>query len=115
MANRPRKKTIYSRVATFLSKYGLVHVALQVGPYLIDWMSNSELRIRSIYSRTAMLFLYPNNQSFIDPTDMGMRRKIAQFLFDYREKKYTLNKRNCQYFVDKFLLKFNIDKKWTRN
>jgi len=53
---------IIKKCANIFSEYGLVHLAIQVGPYLIDWLSNSEVRIRRIFdTEHAFLFIYPNN------------------------------------------------------
>jgi len=110
-----KKRHFIDNIANFFSKYGLVHLAIQIGPYLMDWMKNSEVRIRSICSSTSMVFLYPHPNSNFNPNDMEIKRKITNYIFDFRKKEYNLNSCNCQHFVDNFLNILNIDKNWTRN
>jgi len=106
---------LMNTLSKIIAPLGLVHVAIQIGPYLIDWLNNSELRIRRVYeSQSAMLFLYPNKDSFILPAKKEVRDMVVDFLFDWRLQKYSLGSRNCQTFVNDFLTLLDIKKNWTR-
>jgi len=113
IANR-KKNYFFDNILSRFAKFGIVHTAIQVGPYLIDWIKNSEVRIRSIASDTAMLFLYPNSASNIDPLNEETRKKITDIIFNYRYTEYSLTHNNCQTFVDNFLTELNIKKTWSK-
>jgi len=74
-------------LGNMMSSYGLVHIAIQIGPYLLDWLNSSELRIRPTESPSAVLFLYPCKDSHIIPSNKETRQKIVDYIFDYRKKK----------------------------
>jgi len=96
------------------AEYGLVHLAIQIGPYLFDWLNNSELRIRSVSSTSAMLFLYPSQNSVINP--IIHKNIISDFIFNFRKKLYSMAApdNHCQTFVNEFLGQLNIVRDWKR-
>jgi len=77
--------------------HGIVHVALQFGPYLLYWLNNSELRIRRVTDTdSALLLVYPNkDNSFILPSNNETRRIISDFIFNFRQKTYNAMSVNC--------------------
>jgi len=61
-----------------------------------------------------MLFLFPTMESrslinFLEKIDV-----IASFIYEWRQVPYCRITRNCQQFVDHFLIVLDISKTWTR-
>jgi len=111
------KKPFLNNLLLFfnLASFGLLHAAIQIGPYLIDWVSNSDLRIRKVYdTKHVMMYLYPNPDSCIDPSDSNIRKTIANFIVNFRRTPYSFTTHNCQHFVDKMLEELEIQKLWIR-
>jgi len=95
----------------------IVYVAIQVGPYLLYWLNNSELRIRRVTDTdSALLIVNPRiGTSFILPSDNKTRQYVTNNIFNFRQKTYNTETFNCLHFVYDFLSKLNIDRFWKRN
>jgi len=102
------------RILSGLSEYGLVHLAIQIGPYLFDWLNTSELRIRRLTSATAMLFLYPCSEIDSSISIENKIQDIALFLINWRTLPYNVLDRNCQTFVNEVLKVLDIQKTWIK-
>jgi len=109
------KKTKLLNMFTRDTIYGYVHTGIQIGPYIIDWLSTSELRLRRVHaSDSVMLFLSPQLDSFIQPSDQKTRESICDVFYNFRRKEYNPFTHNCQNFVDSLLKELNIKKSWAR-
>jgi len=91
----------------------LIHAAIQIGPYLIDWMPNSELRIRIINDKE-MLYLDPSYDAHVSLSDGDIKDKIIEYISAFRYNIYSISM-NDSFFVDIFLNKINIIRKWSKN
>jgi len=95
-----------------------IHLAIQFGPYLLDWLETSELRIRNIISakESIMLLLHPNSDPYLyNGLSIHYNRdELIKFIFNFRKIPYDSNTHNCESFVYGMLLTLGETPKWTR-
>jgi len=109
-----QKATFRNKILGLLSKYGLVHIGIQIGPYLIDWVDSSELRIRPLSSKNIMLALYYSFNSSVDPYGNDFRNTVNKII-DIRRETYNELSNNCYQIVDRLSRELNVPKKWIKN
>jgi len=97
-----------------LSKYGLVHIGIQIGPYLIDWVNSSDLRIRPLSSKNIMLALYFHFNSSIDPFGHKFRAAVNTMI-EIRKEIYNEYTNNCYQVVERLRGVLDVMKKWSDN
>jgi len=99
-----------STIGNIFGKNNLLNAAIQLGPYLL-YLENGMLKIGRVYdNESVMLFLYPNNNSLISPSNLETKEKIVKYLQEYRKDFGTPTK-----FVDGFLNSLKIKKNGQKN
>jgi len=91
-----------------------VHVGIQIGPYIIDWLKNSEVRIRCDEESTSILYFNPNKHYHSIKPNLEMRTKIVNFIFENRHKKYDTEEFNSNLFASLLLQSLKIYKGWIK-
>jgi len=116
VANKIASSVIYSGTAV---KMGLVHAAIQIGMYLIDWARAANLvSIRPIKSNRAMIAADIEKGLLYRGTDRNEVEQILRALASrivYWNVHLTFNfvKRNCQVFVMDCLSALHLEYKFS--
>jgi hypothetical protein len=110
----PTGNKFYQKVISSVlrKEYGLLHLAVQVGPLVLHWVNCSLVMISVAKSEKADLALElgsitMNNDTFEKNVQiMNVLDKISEY---NRHRKYDLNTCNCQTFVKEILALLNIN------
>jgi len=108
------KKTNLLKMFSPETTSGLLHVGIQLGPYLFDWLITSDVRIRRVFSCDSVILLSPNADSSINPSDQETREAICEFINNFRRKEYSISSHNSRHFVDGMLNALNIQTNWSK-
>jgi len=108
------KKTNLLKMFSPETTSGLLHVGIQLGPHLFDWLSTSYVRIRRVFSCDSVILLSPNTDSSINPSDQETREAICEFINNFRRKEYSISSHNSRHFVDGMLNALNIQTNWSK-
>jgi len=92
-------------------KYGLNHVALQIGPYLIHWTNSSLVTITPLASASACAMIYPDEKFKIKGE--AQIKKVCEAIADWNLKmKYNRLTSNCQNFVEYMFTQVGCTPTW---
>lgn len=84
--------------------YGLVHVGVQIGAYIVHWFNDSLVHFTDIASGSALLAADIGELNLNDLGDAAKLREVATICKDYNTtKKYDNKSCNCHTFVDDVL------------
>jgi len=95
-------------------KFGLNHVALQIGPYLIHWTDSSLVTIHPLASQSACAMIYPDEKFRIRDTEQIKKVCAAIAKFNLGNTYHAI-KCNCQHFVWFMMDELNCKPKWKPN
>jgi len=111
------KKGSLILLSKLMSDFGMAHVGIQFGPYVIDLVSTN-VRIMPHKSKYSMLVLYPDRIDRCSVNLQKNRTSICNLINSYRKYDYNLFTRNCQDFVNDFLMclqPHSIEPLWKEN
>eukprot|EP01129_Flabellula_baltica_P005129 TRINITY_DN1830_c0_g1_i2.p1 TRINITY_DN1830_c0_g1~~TRINITY_DN1830_c0_g1_i2.p1 ORF type:complete len:448 (+),score=68.63 TRINITY_DN1830_c0_g1_i2:39-1346(+) len=125
MNYRPFDGNLFKNIVQFpkwayaqYTKWGIIHLGIQIGPYLIDVIESHgycDVRIKPLSSDRIIMLLYPPDHSGINIQDENNRNIIVDHIQKWRRKRYDIHRSNCQMFVDEFLKELGIRKSWERD
>jgi len=93
-------------------KFGLVHVGVQIGSYIIHWFNDSLVHFTDIASNSPLLAVDVSQLDLEKPEDFAKIREMCKVCVDYNtNKKYDNKTCNCHFFVDDIMKSLDVDVK----
>jgi len=92
------------------NRYGMLHAALQIGPWMLEWNKSNLVVPRAVSSKYAVFVADVEFWSG-QIVQEQMIEKVCKVCVDWNiHRKYDLNHSNCQTFVDEVLKELGHDK-----